>query len=275
MTPHKDEYLELCAGYVLGNLTEEEARTVEAHLAEGCSACETEINRLGRGAMAFASATPRLLEPSSLRARVLDTVRNDGGQRDGQRERGRERRRPIPLPPRRIAPVLGWMGAVAAVLIAAFALYEWRAASRLERDLAAARQEVSRLNQQIQSEREWAAVATAPQTRTIELKPTPAGQPQLHARVTYDPATRRALVAVSDFVTPPGKDYQLWAITKTGPMSLGLLRTDPQGRALIRLDDAGDPFTLAAFAVSLENAGGAPTPTAPAGPVVMVGKIGT
>ncbi len=272
MTPHKDEYLELCPGYVLGNLTEEEARTLEAHLAEGCPACETEISRLGRGAMAFASATPRLLEPSSLRARVLDTVLREGVQREGQRER---RRAPIPLPRRRTAPVLGWTFAVAAVLIAAFAVHEWRAASRLEQDLAAARQEVTRLNQQIQSEREWAAVATAPQTRTIELKPTPAGEPQLHARVTYDPSTRRALVAVSAFVTPPGKDYQLWAITKTGPISLGLVRTDPQGRALIRLNDAGDPFTLAAFAVSLENAGGAPTPTAPAGPVVMVGKIGT
>jgi len=272
VTPHKDEYLELCAGYVLGNLTEQEAQTLEAHLEEGCAACESEINRLGRGAMAFASATPRLLEPASLRARVLETVRGDGGQREGQRER---RRAPIPLPRRRAAPVLGWMGAAAAVLIAAFALYEWRAATRLERDLASARQEVSRLNQQIRSEREWAAVALAPQTRTIELKPTPAGEPQLHARVTYDPVTRRALVAVSDLIAPPGKDYQLWAITKTGPMSLGLVRTDPQGRAQIRLEDAGDPFTLAAFAVSLENAGGAPTPTAPAGPVVMVGKIGT
>ena len=100
-------------------------------------------------------------------------------------------------------------------------------------------------------------------------------RPRRHGVRLGDPSFAGALVAVSDFVTPPGKDYQLWAITKTGPISLGLVRTDPQGSAVIRLNDAGDPFTLAAFAVSLENAGGAPTPTAPAGPVVMVGKIGT
>jgi len=276
VTPHKDEYLELCAGYVLGNLAEEEARTLEAHLAEGCPACETEIDRLGRGAMAFASATPRLLEPSSLRARVLDTVLREGAKREGQRERRREvKRSTIPLPRRQGAPVFAWTFALAALLIAAVAVYEWRAASQLEKQLAVSRQEVARLNQQIQGEREWAAVATAPQARSIELKPTPDGAPQLHARVTYDPATRRAVVAVSDFVTPPGKDYQLWAITKTGPLSLGLVRPDRQGHAVLHLDDAGDPFTLAAFAVSLENEGGAPTPTAPAGPVVMVGKIGT
>ena len=262
MTPHKDEYLELCAGYALGNLTETEQKTLEAHLEEGCPTCEVELDRLGRGVWAFASATPRLLEPSSLRTRVLGAVRTEPGKRA-----------PIPLPRRRIAPVVAWISAAAAVVIAAFGAMEWRAASRLEKDLAAARDEVSRLRQEIQSDQEWAAVAAAPQARVIELKPTPAGSPQLHARVTYDPASRRAVVACSDFAAPQGKDYQLWAITKSGPASLGLVKADSQGRALIRLPNAGDPFTLAAFAVSLEQAGGAPTPTAPAGPVVMVGKI--
>ncbi len=266
MSLHKDEHLELCAEYVLGNLTEDERRVLEAHLAEGCGACEVEIDRLGRGAWAFAAATPRLLEPSALRARVFAEVRRESRQKDG-------RRAPIPLPRRSVAPVLRWMAAAAAVVLAAFGAYEWRVASSLERELAAARGEVSRLNRQIQSEREWSAVAVAPQARIIDLKPTPAGSPQLRARVTYDPATRRALVAVSDFVTPSGKDYQLWAITKSGPASLGLVRADSKGRAVIQLDNAGDPFTLAAFAVSLEAAGGAPTPNAPAGPVVMVGKI--
>ncbi len=270
VSPHKDEYLELCAGYVLGNLGEAERGTLEAHLTEGCPACEVEINRLGRGAWAFAAATPRLLEPSSLRGRVLDAAQRESGPRAGKRGGSRA---PIPFPGRRAARALGWMGAAALVLIAVFGIMEWRAVSRLKRELVASREEISSLNQEIQSERELSAVAMAPQTRVIDLKPTPAGSPQLHARVTYDPSTRRALVAVSDFTTPPGKDYQLWAITKSGPSSLGLVRADREGRALIQLTNAGDPFTLAAFAVSLENEGGAPTSNAPAGPVVMVGKI--
>ena len=263
MTPHREELLELCAGYVLGNLTEPEKGTFEEHLKAGCPTCEAEVHRLGRGVWAFAAATPRLLEPSALRARVLGTVRGDTG-----------RRAPIPLPRRR-APVMGWVGAIAAVVIAAFAVLEWRAASLLKRELTASREEISRLNQQIQSEREWAAVATAPQTRVIELAPTPAGSAMLRARVTYDPVSRRAIVAVSNFAAPAGKDYQLWAILKTGPSSLGLVRADNQGRAMLRLTDAGDPAALGAFAVSLEQEGGAPTTHAPAGPVVMVGKIGT
>jgi hypothetical protein len=195
---------------------------------------------------------------------VLGTVRTDTG-----------RRAPIALPRRRRAPVMGWIGAVAAILIAAFAVLEWRAASRLKRELTASREEIARLNQQIQSEREWAAVATAPQTRVIELAPTPAGSAMLRARVTYDPVSRRAIVAVSNFAAPAGKDYQLWAILKTGPSSLGLVRADNQGRATLHLTDTGDPAALGAFAVSLEQEGGAPTTYAPAGPVVMVGKIGS
>jgi anti-sigma-K factor RskA len=116
-------------------------------------------------------------------------------------------------------------------------------------------------------------MATAPQTRVIDLKPTPNGTAELHARVTYDPATRRALLSVAGFATPAGRDYELWAITKSGPSSLGLVRADRSGHALIQLSNAGDPFTLSAFAVSLENEGGAPTPTAPAGHLVMVGRI--
>jgi anti-sigma-K factor RskA len=270
VSPHKDEHLELCAGYVLGNLAEDERRMLEAHLEEGCAVCEVEINRLGRGAWAFAAATPRLLEPPSIRARVLDTVRRESGQKD----RGRAgSRAPIPFPRRQVGRALGWLAAAAAVVFAVFGYTEWRLAGHLSQELAASRENASRLSQEIQSAREWAAVATAPQTRVIDLKATPNGSAQLHARVTYDPATRRAILSVAGFATPAGKDYELWAITKSGPASLGLVRADSSGHALIQLTNAGDPFTLAAFAVSLENEGGAPTPTAPAGPVVMAGKI--
>jgi anti-sigma-K factor RskA len=263
VNPHRDELLELCAGYVLGNLSDTEKASLEAHLEEGCPTCETEIDRLGRGAWAFAASTPRLLEPSSLRSRVLTAVRTP--------EPGR--RAPIPLPRRRIAPTMAWVAGIAAVLIAAACVYEYQLAAQLSRELASARDEKAKLEQRVSDERELAALLAAPQSRLVQLTATPDGSPGIHARIAYDPASRHAVIAVSDFVAPPGKDYQLWAITKTGPASLGLLHTDSSGHALIRLSNAGDPFTLAAFAVSLEREGGSPTPNAPAGPVVMMGKI--
>ena len=74
---------------------------------------------------------------------------------------------------------------------------------------------------------------------------------------------------------PTGRDYELWGLHPSGPRSLGLLHPDARGRAVVRLEDAGDPATLQAFAISLEPAGGSPDPAAPSGPVVMVGKLGS
>ena len=91
--------------------------------------------------------------------------------------------------------------------------------------------------------------------------------------MTYDPVSRRAVVVCTNFSAPAGKDYELWGISKSGPASLGLVHADPNGHAVLHLENAGDPGSLAAFAVSLENEGGAPTSVAPAGPVVLLGKI--
>ena len=265
----------MCAGYVLGALDAADAHALEAHLAEGCAVCEAEIERLSRGAWLLAASSTPLRAPASLRAKVLRGVWSEmpAGARPPARptleppERGRRRSF--------VRPAWAWAAAAAVIAVAGF--LQWRTANRLESQLAETRAEVERLRGTIEEERAWAAVATAPDARVVQLAPTPdspAPLAPLAARVTYDPTTRRALVAVSNFTAPPGQDYQLWAILDTGPSSLGLVRPDASGAAVLRLSNVGDPRQLAAFAVSLEAKGGAPTPNAPAGPVVMVGKLG-
>jgi anti-sigma-K factor RskA len=68
---------------------------------------------------------------------------------------------------------------------------------------------------------------------------------------------------------PAGRDYQLWVVTRGGPVSAGLLKPDlPRGLALVTGTLAApDPQALA---VTLEPAGGVPAPT---GPMYLVGKI--
>ena len=72
---------------------------------------------------------------------------------------------------------------------------------------------------------------------------------------------------------PQGSDYQLWAIVGGAPASLGVVKADAAGHAMMRLENVGEPKLLAAFAISLEPAGGSPNPNAPTGPVVMLGKL--
>jgi anti-sigma-K factor RskA len=92
-------------------------------------------------------------------------------------------------------------------------------------------------------------------------------------RATYDPASRRAVIAFEGLVTPAGSDFELWAILPDGPKSLGVVRADAGGRAEVRVADAGDPAALSAFALSLEHEGGSGDPRKPAGPVVLAGAL--
>lgn len=270
MTTHPEEFLELCAGYALGSLDPADRAALEAHLAEGCPECEAELSRLSGGVLALTVSVPPRRAPAALRSRVLAAVRAEAVAADPRRPAPA----PIPLPrPRRAAP-RPWSWAIAAAVLLALIGVTWKVVDDLERDLTATRSQVAALRQELEDQKGWLAVLESPQARVVQLQATPDGSPTLAARVIFDPATRRALVVCDSFSPPVGKDYQLWAITAQGPASLGLVRPDTTGHAVMKLESVGDPRTLGAFAVSLEREGGAPTPTAPAGPVVMLGKLG-
>jgi anti-sigma-K factor RskA len=260
--------LEACAGYVLDALEPADARALEAHLAEGCAICDAELDRLSGGVWLLATSAPPHRAPASLRGRVLRAVRAEIPARSSRRTATVE-----PIRPRRAFPP-AWAWVAAAALLAVLSFYGWSTISRLESELGRTRTEIARLRDEIEEERRWSAVATAPDAHVVQLAATPDGVALLAARVTYDPTSRRALVAVSNFTPPAGKDYQLWAIGDRGPSSLGVVRAGPTGGTVLRLSNVGDPGSLAAFAVSLESEGGSPNPNAPAGPIVMIGKIG-
>ena len=84
-------------------------------------------------------------------------------------------------------------------------------------------------------------------------------------------ADGRALVLrpVNELTVSPGRALELWAVPGQGaPRSLGLVQAGGQ-TTLLRTQLLRD---TAAFAVSLEPAGGSPT-GAPTGPIVSVGKL--
>jgi type II secretory pathway pseudopilin PulG len=163
--------------------------------------------------------------------------------------------------------------ATAAALIVVLVIVQVRVSQNLRKQLAETRAALDQLRRDSEEERRWAEVPLAPLAVSVDLAPTPDAPGKLTARITYDPVSRRAVVVCTNFTPPAGRDYELWAIRDTGPASLGVIHADAGGRSVVHLADAGAPGSLGAFAVSLENQGGAPTKTAPAGPVVMLGRI--
>jgi anti-sigma-K factor RskA len=77
---------------------------------------------------------------------------------------------------------------------------------------------------------------------------------------------QQVYVTVRDLPAPPrGKQYQLWAIVDKKPVDAGVFSTQP-----LAVQRVKDVSRAQAFAVTLENEGGSPTPT---GNVLMVAEV--
>ncbi len=261
MSAHRKEFLDLCAGYVLGSLSDGDRRALEEHLATGCPQCEAELKRVG-GEAASAAASGRPGPPPSGRVIALPKP----PAREPSRPLGGLRRPPIPLHARRVHRQAARLWAIAAAALALAALVTWRLEVAVRDDLVTARR-------QLQEERRWSALPAAPRVRIVALEPAAAGATGLRGRALYDPETRRALLVFENAALPQGADYEVWALTAEGASSLRLVRPDADGRAVLRLENAGDPARLDGFAVSREREGGSPSSIRPEGPLVLVGRL--
>ncbi len=283
MTAHREEHLDLCAARVLGSIDEADRLELERHLSDGCAECESALTALGEGAERLAASVTPVMPGPHVRAAVLDRVRAEAATTQAARaDGGGTARIDAPAPgPRKVIAIAErrrpawptWALAAAAAILAVSTVATWRAADTLRTELRGARERIAQAEMDLAQERVWAAVAMSPGARVVDLAPLTGGVAMPHVRATYDPASRRAIIAFENLSTPAGSDFELWAILPDGPRSLGVVRPDATGRAEVRVADAGDPAELAAFALSLEREGGSGDPRKPGGPVVLAGSV--
>lgn len=94
--------------------------------------------------------------------------------------------------------------------------------------------------------------------------------PNAIASVHYNPQSQTAFLDVISLDTPPtGKQYQLWAIVDGQPVDMGVFNIPIQVGTFQTV-----PFieNAQAFAVTVENQGGSPTPSLET--MVVVGNVG-
>jgi anti-sigma-K factor RskA len=93
-----------------------------------------------------------------------------------------------------------------------------------------------------------------------ETHPLPSG------RVTYV-ADKGSLIFIASNLAPldPAKTYELWVIPSDGSaaMPAGLFKPDDHGYASVVMPDLPKGVEAKAFGITIENAGGSLTPTAP------------
>ena len=88
--------------------------------------------------------------------------------------------------------------------------------------------------------------------------------------VHYNPSLAQTYLRVDALPAPaPGKQYQLWAIVGGAPVSMGVFDIPADTSALISVPYVAD---AQAFAVTLENTGGVPSPTLEE--MYVIGNVG-
>lgn len=92
------------------------------------------------------------------------------------------------------------------------------------------------------------------------------------AVVVFDEKEQQGVLKLENFPAPASdRDYQLWVIEPGGaaPVSAGVVKVGAQGLAKVTFKPAHPLSGVDAFAISVEEAGGSPTPK---GEIVFVGK---
>jgi heme exporter protein D len=247
-------------------LTSEESAAVRLHLSE-CAECRKELAEVSGDLALVAMSVDQHEVPEGARQRFIDRIATAS---PGPEQPARAPVVPITLQKRTSRPA-SWIpwAAVAAMLIVSVALGVTISVlnQQLQTEDALLRRE-ERLIQARNAENLKASalldVLTAPGAQRVLLT---AGKtpPAPSARAVYL-ASRGALVLQASNMQPlpENKTYELWVIPTSGaPVPAGLFRPDSAGSASIVLPAIPRGVQAKAFGITIENAGGSNTPTAP------------
>ena len=266
MSENHEPFAELAAAWALDALDGDDAARFARHLGEGCDEC---VRALADYHEALARAADGLREspPAAVRAALLARVGTP-------RRRGRL--------------VAGWAASlalaagIAAVVTASLVArgYEGRLAvlareadglrdqlaaetatvADLQRRLAEGERTLTMVRAESEEQARTLALLGDPATRVVTLAGL-APSPGARARMVWN-ADRGGVLIASDLPpVPEGKIYELWAIAGGKPRPAGLFSVDPSGHGSVRVAPIGGVTTVDVFAVTLEPAGGVPSPT--------------
>lgn len=268
------EFQGLVGAFALGALDPAEHAAAEEHLLEReHQGCPEALGRARNTAAALAGALAPVAPAESVWRAIAARTGVDAG----------ERVRRGAAPPRRARRALTWaVAAAAAIALVGLWVRERSARMRSETELASAQRgaqaeardraallaELRTLREGAVRERELVALIDAPDSRLVPLAPV--GGHAGRATAVVNVRAGRAVVLSAALAPEPGKDYQLWVIHGTGaPEPAGFLRFAHGAVAVGDIDPRLLVTPPGAVAVSLEPAGGRPTPTE----VVLLGKL--
>jgi anti-sigma-K factor RskA len=253
--------------YAMRALSPEEAAQVRAHL-DACAECREELAAVSGDLAMVAMSVEQQEVPAGARERFLKRIAADA-RTDSQ---------PAPASKASVVSIdsaarrstwstwIAW-GAVAAMIVIVIGMEIRNRVLRQDFELMASLVQ----NQQAENARarmvmELLKDPAAQHVTLVAAKSKPAPM----AKTVYMASKGALLMQASNLdPLPSNKTYELWVIPMKGdPMPAGMFRPDAAGNASVVMPDMPKGIEAKAFGVTIENAGGASTPTMP---IVLAG----
>lgn len=275
---HRDKFEELCAGYVLHALDEEDRREFEQMLGEA----NEEERRLYQQMWSAANQLAFTIEendPSEgLKERLMNQIRSETEKETGQtgdlqaatsinedKDEG-----------------FNWPAFAAAasfaLLIVCFSLifYSFNLSSQISQKESVIEQQqtqITELQNEVQQKEEMLAILESREVDMVVMSGMEVN-PDGYGKIIWDSEKQQALLQVSNLPNvPDDKDYQLWIIRNNKPVSAGVFSVHNQADRFFKIEQMAnvDEKSMNAFAVTMEPKGGMPQPT---GDMYLMGKKG-
>ncbi|MBV9389610.1 MAG: anti-sigma factor [Chroococcidiopsidaceae cyanobacterium CP_BM_ER_R8_30] len=233
---------ELMAGYVLGNLSPEEAEELR-QLLTAHPELNTEVYRLQEVLELMPYALPEVELPSHLRSAILEVVHG-----------------PIPqaIPKRFALPWSKIAVSFATLLVLILGLDNYRL-----------RQQMSFIQAQAAKQKDVIAMLENPTTHLVSLKGMDSAA-AASGSVVMTPGEPKAILILQNLpVLPKGQFYQLWSVVDGKKLPSGQFNASARNTVLVKLS-IPDSSKLKALVVTVEES---PEPKSPSGPMVMTSTL--
>ena len=257
------KYIEsgILENYVLGLTSEKESQEVQEYAAKYPEIRE-ELDEIERSLELYAESG-KIKAPPHLEAKILEKI--DDSSATSQNDQ------PAKGTNNGFSLLLGILLLIAA--LGAFWLYNSNlaleeASDDLQTQLHSLRNDCEQSKIELQLLRDELEIIRAGGNETIIMKGTDK-VPLARANIHWNPETQKSYLDIINLPEPPSdKQYQLWAIVDGVPTDMGVFDIIIDSTILQEV-----PFiaNVSAFAVTLEQKGGSPTPTLEE--MVVIGNI--
>lgn len=242
--------------YVLGLTTQEENREVE-EMAAKHPEIQNEIDETSEALKVYAQAHSKT-PPEGLKSKIIKKLCGEEFEANSKvvHVESSDRKR----------YKLAAAAAIALLIISAglnYIFYDnWQKATEQVSAMVSEKEVLAEEKKNIQARfakaKEKLEVINSPENKIIKLEGLKKA-PQSLATVFWNQSTKAVYLDVNHLPKPPaGKQYQLWCLLEGQPVSMGVFEADTGEEEIQKMKNA---LEADGFAVTLEDAGGSPSPT--------------